>query len=79
MALFERSVRLILKIYKSTLSPLLGPSCRFAPSCSEYAAEALIRHGPLFGTWLSAKRLCRCHPFGGSGYDPVPPKKCEPQ
>lgn len=60
--------------YRYTLSPMLGVNCRFAPSCSEYAAEAIATHGALRGGALAARRLCRCHPFGGSGYDPVPPR-----
>ena len=71
--LYERSVRFALKAYKVTLSPLIGRQCRFAPSCSEYAAQALIEHGPVRGTYLSVRRVCRCNPLGGSGYDPVPP------
>ena len=59
-------------LYRWTLSPLLGPRCRFAPSCSEYALEALARHGALAGSWLALRRLLRCHPWGGSGFDPVP-------
>jgi len=69
---YERAVRAILRGYKLTLSPLIGRGCRFAPSCSEYAAEALIRHGPVKGALLAASRVCRCRPLGGSGYDPVP-------
>lgn len=70
--LYEQAVRAALRGYKLTLSPLIGRGCRFAPSCSEYAAEALIRHGPARGTMLAAGRVCRCGPWGGSGYDPVP-------
>ena len=62
--------------YRYSLSPFLPPSCRFSPSCSAYALEALALHGPLKGSWLAAKRLARCHPItwlgSGSGYDPVP-------
>jgi hypothetical protein len=54
------------------ISPVLGPSCRYLPTCSEYALTALEAHGVLRGGWLAARRLGRCHPFGGSGYDPVP-------
>src|SRR5579875_3073111 len=75
MTFYERCVRGALRAYKLTLSPLIGRQCRFMPSCSEYAAEALIRHGPLRGGALTAHRLCRCHPFGGSGFDPVPPAR----
>jgi hypothetical protein len=60
-------------MYRYGLSPLLGRPCRFQPSCSEYALEALHRHGAWRGTVLSVKRVARCHPWGGSGYDPVPP------
>ena len=74
MTLYERGVRLGLKTYKATLSPLIGPRCRYLPTCSEYAAQALVTHGG----YLAARRVCRCHPGGGSGYDPVPPRKCEP-
>lgn len=59
-------------VYRYTLSPLLGPRCRYLPTCSDYALEALRRHGALRGGWLCARRLCRCHPWGGSGHDPVP-------
>jgi putative membrane protein insertion efficiency factor len=75
MPLYERSVRGALRAYKLTVSPLIGPRCRFTPTCSEYAAQSLIDHGPWRGSWLAARRLCRCHPFGGAGYDPPPPKK----
>ncbi|HYG27193.1 MAG TPA: membrane protein insertion efficiency factor YidD [Caulobacteraceae bacterium] len=75
---YERGVRLALKGYKAALSPLIGQRCRYLPTCSEYAAEALVTHGPVRGSYLAARRLCRCNPFGGSGYDPVPPRKCEP-
>ena len=73
MNLYERSVRVAHRAYKLTLSPLIGRQCRFLPTCSDYAAEALITHGPWRGGWLTTRRLCRCHPFGGHGYDPVPP------
>jgi putative membrane protein insertion efficiency factor len=62
----------IIKLYQVTLSPLLGPCCRFYPSCSAYAVEAIEQHGVLRGLWLSAGRLCRCHPFHPGGVDPVP-------
>ncbi len=59
-------------IYRLFLSPFLGRQCRFLPTCSHYAEEALHRHGVLHGSWLTLRRLARCHPWGGSGYDPVP-------
>ena len=65
-------VRALLRAYQLMLSPLIGPACRFAPSCSEYAREALSVHGAGRGTWLALRRLSRCHPLGGSGLDPVP-------
>lgn len=58
--------------YKGAISPLTPPSCRFTPSCSTYAVEALRRHGPFKGLYLAIRRILRCHPWGGSGYDPVP-------
>ena len=58
--------------YQRTLSRVLPPACRFYPSCSEYALQAVTRHGALKGTWLAARRLARCHPFHPGGYDPVP-------
>jgi hypothetical protein len=79
MKIYELAVRGALRLYKLTLSPLIGRQCRFLPTCSEYAAEALIAHGPWRGSILAARRVCRCNPWGGSGYDPVPRPhlKCE--
>lgn len=65
-------LRIMVRAYRYFLSPLLGPSCRFHPSCSEYAEEALARHGTARGTWLAALRLCRCGPWSPGGVDPVP-------
>ena len=62
----------LIRLYQLTLSPWLGTRCRYEPTCSKYAAEALERHGVVRGVWLAAKRLGRCHPWGPSGYDPVP-------
>ena len=58
--------------YRTLISPLFRPSCRYGPTCSEYALQALARHGAVKGTWLAVRRIGRCHPWGGSGYDPVP-------
>ncbi len=63
------------RFYRTVLSPLLGANCRFQPTCSSYAMEALETHGALRGGWLALRRILRCHPFGGSGFDPVPPRK----
>jgi len=76
--------RWLLWIYKHGVSPVLHAAagmtgaCRFQPTCSEYAAQALIGHGPWRGSGLAIRRLCRCHPWGGSGYDPVPPPRNKP-
>jgi uncharacterized protein len=68
-------LRGLIRTYQLFISPMLGPSCRYLPSCSDYAAEAIERHGPVAGTWLALRRLVRCHPWGGSGYDPVPEQR----
>ena len=62
----------LIRAYQRLISPAFRGHCRFAPSCSEYAHDAIERHGVLRGAWLAARRLARCHPFGASGYDPVP-------
>lgn len=64
----------ILKFYKRGISPLLPHACRFQPTCSEYMAEAIKIHGLFYGVYLGIKRILRCHPWGGSGFDPVPKK-----
>ena len=71
--LLRRVAVLPIRLYQWVLSPLLPRSCRFAPSCSEYAAEAVLAHGLIKGVQLVVARLLRCHPWGGHGYDPVPP------
>jgi putative membrane protein insertion efficiency factor len=63
---------ILIKAYRYCLSPLLGPNCRFFPSCSDYAAEAIDKHGAWCGSWLALKRIARCHPWHPGGYDPVP-------
>jgi putative membrane protein insertion efficiency factor len=68
----QQSALALLSVYKILLSPLFAGSCRFLPSCSEYAREAVTVHGAVKGAWLAARRLARCHPLGASGVDPVP-------
>ena len=63
---------LLIRSYQLLISPILGPTCRYLPSCSVYATEAIRIHGPLKGSWLAVQRVCRCHPFHRGGYDPVP-------
>lgn len=70
VALFSGAI----KAYRLLISPFLGAQCRFAPSCSAYALEALQLHGACRGGWFALRRICRCHPWGGCGYDPVPPR-----
>lgn len=65
-------LKILIRGYQLAISPLLGPSCRFYPSCSQYAIEAMEAHGALRGTWLTIKRISRCHPFHEGGFDPVP-------
>jgi len=69
-----RLLVVLVRAYQWLISPLLGPSCRHLPTCSEYAVEAFEVHGPLRGLWLSLWRFLRCNPWGTSGYDPVPPR-----
>ncbi|MBI1776815.1 MAG: membrane protein insertion efficiency factor YidD [Proteobacteria bacterium] len=63
----------LIKAYRLVVSPWLGCNCRYLPSCSEYALDALHDHGAATGSWLMLRRILRCHPWGGAGYDPVPP------
>lgn len=68
-----RVLLVLLESYRRWISPLLGPRCRFAPSCSAYAAQAVGEHGAGRGSWLAVRRIARCHPFHPGGHDPVPP------
>ena len=68
----QKGTLLLIRAYQVGVSPWLGPACRFEPSCSRYAVEAIERHGVGRGGWLAARRVGRCHPLGDSGYDPVP-------
>ena len=65
-------LKILIRAYQLVLSPLIGPSCRFYPSCSQYGIEAIDTHGALRGTWLTIKRISRCHPWHEGGFDPVP-------
>ena len=70
--IFSYILILPIRFYQRCISPLFPPACRLTPSCSHYAVEAIQKHGPIKGIWLAVKRICRCNPWGGSGYDPVP-------
>lgn len=65
-------LRILIRMYQLTVSPLLGPRCRFHPTCSDYGLEAIRKHGAARGTWLTCRRVCRCHPWHAGGIDPVP-------
>jgi uncharacterized protein len=78
MRVLTATLRGIVRLYQIFVSPMLLPRCRYLPSCSDYALEALAHHGALRGLWLTVRRLARCHPWGGSGYDPVPPPGLRP-
>lgn len=62
----------LIYLYRFTLSPLIGNQCRYEPTCSHYAEDALRKHGVIKGSWLAVKRICRCHPWHDGGFDPVP-------
>lgn len=70
--IMQKGVYALIRFYQIAISPMLPPRCRYVPTCSQYAIEALKLHGLSKGVWLATKRVCRCHPFGGHGYDPVP-------
>ncbi|MDB2463484.1 membrane protein insertion efficiency factor YidD [Flavobacteriaceae bacterium] len=72
MSLFAQPFILLIKFYQNFISPFTPSTCRFNPTCSHYSIEALKKHGALRGGWLALKRIARCHPWGGSGHDPVP-------
>lgn len=70
----EKALISLIRVYQTVISPLIGPRCRFTPSCSHYAIDALKMHGTLKGSWLTIKRVLKCHPLSKGGYDPVPEK-----
>ncbi len=72
MSLGQRLLIAVLGVYRAAISPVLGPRCRFHPTCSAYAQEAIREHGALRGTWYGIRRIGRCHPYHPGGYDPVP-------
>ena len=74
LTLAQRALLVAITAYKGLISPLFAGSCRYVPSCSEYARLAIIEHGAWRGSWLAARRLARCHPAGSHGFDPVPPR-----
>ncbi|MBL4603115.1 MAG: membrane protein insertion efficiency factor YidD [Emcibacteraceae bacterium] len=74
-AILSYFLKALITVYKYVISPLLGPKCRYLPTCSSYAMEAIDIHGPIKGGWMAIRRIIRCNPWGNSGYDPVPAKK----
>lgn len=75
MAIPKQSLIIVIRGYQKWISPLLGPSCRFNPSCSSYALQAIKMHGAIKGSWLATKRIVKCHPLHAGGDDPVPSKR----
>ncbi|WP_200860092.1 membrane protein insertion efficiency factor YidD [Pseudoalteromonas ruthenica] len=75
MAIPKHSLIIVIRGYQKWISPLLGPSCRFNPSCSSYALQAIKMHGAIKGSWLATKRIVKCHPLHAGGDDPVPSKR----
>lgn len=73
--MIDRLLIAVLRAYKRFVSPLLGQHCRFHPSCSQYAMDAIATHGTWRGSWLAARRVARCHPLNPGGHDPVPPQR----
>lgn len=73
--MLRRTVQLPIHFYRKFISPLKPPSCRFLPTCSAYALEAIEVHGAAKGTYLAVRRICKCHPFHKGGFDPVPPRR----
>jgi uncharacterized protein len=73
--LMKQIAQWLIRIYQWTIRPLLGTTCRFYPSCSDFASEAMARYGVVYGSWLALKRIIRCHPWHPGGYDPVPEEK----
>lgn len=78
MSLPRKIAKVPIHFYRKVISPLKPPTCRFYPTCSAYALEAIEVHGPIKGAWLAAKRIAKCHPFHPGGINPVPPKKDAP-
>src|SRR3954468_12845138 len=74
-SLMARGLGAAIRAYQTVVSPLLGQRCRFAPSCSEYSRESILRFGALYGSWLTVRRLARCQPFAAGGWDPVPQER----
>jgi putative membrane protein insertion efficiency factor len=72
MTIAAKAALLLVRAYKVTLSPLFAGNCRYVPGCADYMSESITHYGVIRGGWMGTRRLCRCHPFGGHGFDPVP-------